>query len=95
MTLMLRVSGKHLPRIKTINEAAIMKYVKRNTTISIPAVVRFHDDHEAVEKLGLNESRIVMAHGELHLGNIMCRPLNGFITGIIDWEFAGTVPAWR
>lgn len=67
----------------------------RDLVPRLQAFVRFLDNHEAVNKLGLNESRIVLAHGELHLGNIMCRPLNGFITGIIDWEFAGTVPAWR
>ncbi|KAJ5180974.1 hypothetical protein N7492_004184 [Penicillium capsulatum] len=38
-------------------------------------------------------SRNVLAHRDLHLGNILYDPSIGRITGVLDWELAACVPA--
>ena len=40
----------------------------------------------------LNNMRIVLAHRDLHFGNIMYDTERKVISGIIDWEFSGTAP---
>ncbi|KAI9745285.1 MAG: hypothetical protein M1818_001565 [Claussenomyces sp. TS43310] len=43
----------------------------------------------------LNETRLILAHRDLHFGNVMWDPEGMRITGILDWEFAGVVPIQR
>ncbi|PWY83585.1 kinase-like protein [Aspergillus heteromorphus CBS 117.55] len=48
--LILRISGDHVPRIKTENETAILTWLQNNTSIPVPEVVAF--DVTASNQLG-------------------------------------------
>lgn len=39
--LVLRISGDHIPGIKTRNEAATLRWISQNTSIPVPSVVRY------------------------------------------------------
>lgn len=41
----------------------------------------------------VDEMKHVFAHKDLHFANVMCDPVTATITGILDWEFSGVVPA--
>lgn len=45
-------------------------------------------------EISLSSTRLILAHKDLHFANIMATE-DGEITGILDWEFAGVVPALR
>ncbi|MCJ1299786.1 hypothetical protein MMC08_002579 [Hypocenomyce scalaris] len=40
----------------------------------------------------LNDTRLVLAHRDLHFANIVYNPSAERVTGILDWEFSGVVP---
>jgi hypothetical protein len=41
----------------------------------------------------IDEMEYIFAHKDLHFGNVMCDPVTATITGVLDWEFSGVVPA--
>lgn len=69
----------------------------RDLVPRLQAFVRLLADgrEEEIRDMKLNDLKIVLAHKDLHFANVMFDPLTGKITGILDWEFAGTVPAPR
>jgi hypothetical protein len=54
--LVLRISGSHIPRLKTENEAAMLSWIKKNTKIPVPAVLYF----DSSEKNVLGREHMIM-----------------------------------
>lgn len=40
------------------------------------------------------QDKFVLAHLDLSLDNLLVDPETGTLTGVVDWEFAGSVPLW-
>lgn len=45
----------------------------------------------------INDTRYILAHRDLHFGQLLVDPTSFDITAVLDWEFAGVVPVplWR
>ncbi|KAI1390356.1 phosphotransferase enzyme family-domain-containing protein [Hypoxylon trugodes] len=43
----------------------------------------------------LNNTKLILAHKDLHFSNVLYDKISGRITAILDWEFSGVVPAQR
>jgi aminoglycoside phosphotransferase (APT) family kinase protein len=63
----------------------------RELTPRIKALMAVMDESEEE----LNKTRLVLAHRDLHFGNIMYDVPTKRITAVLDWEFACVVPAPR
>ena len=49
--------------------------------------LRYKDKYEASTQAIMDScADFGVCHGDLHLGNVMCDPASGKLTGIIDWE---------
>lgn len=59
-----------------------------------PRLAALLADNEHLPEAQLCATRLILAHKDLHFANVMATD-DGIVTGILDWEFAGVVPALR
>lgn len=81
MDLVLRVSGHHLPRIKTNNEVGIMSWISKNTTIPIPKL--FAHDNSIDNPIAHEYTLLSRSEGET-LSDIYTTLNEAEISDIID-----------
>ncbi|MDI1493422.1 MAG: hypothetical protein OHK93_005211 [Ramalina farinacea] len=81
MDLILRVSGHHLPRIKTANEVGVMAWVTENTTIPVPKVIA--SDESAHNPIAHEYTLLSCVEGET-LSDIYSTLDEDQISGILD-----------
>lgn len=79
--LVLRVSGHHLPEIKTKNEVGVMSWISKNTTIPIPDVIAY--DSSADNPLGYEYTLLSRVRG-VALSDIYPTLDEDQLRGIID-----------
>ncbi|KAJ3120700.1 hypothetical protein HK100_012691 [Physocladia obscura] len=86
------------------NTAALEKYIyaiERHPSLlafkgMIPKMQKFIAAiNSDTYKNALDDVKYILAHRDLHFGNIMCDPSDMRITAILDWEFGGVVAAPR
>ncbi|MCJ1343479.1 hypothetical protein MMC31_001673 [Peltigera leucophlebia] len=79
--LVLRVSGNHLPHIKTANEVAILSWIAQNTTIPVPELV----SHDATANNPIAHEYTLLTHAPgVTLSDIWQSLDEGEIRSIID-----------
>jgi hypothetical protein len=79
--LVLRVSGNHLPKIKTKNEVGVMAWISKNTTIPIPGVVAY--DASVDNPLGYEYTLLTRVEGET-LSDIYLTLDKEQLEGVVD-----------
>lgn len=79
--LVLRVSGNHVPHIKTANEVAILSWIAQNTTIPVPELVSH--DSTANNRIGHEYTLLTHVPGVI-LSDVWQSLDEGEICSIID-----------
>ncbi|KAI1414052.1 phosphotransferase enzyme family-domain-containing protein [Hypoxylon sp. FL1857] len=79
--LVLRVSGNHLPHIKTANEVGVMTWISKNTTIPIADLVAYDDSNS--NPIAHEYTLLARVGGET-LSDIYSTLDEGQINGILD-----------
>ncbi|OTA84799.1 hypothetical protein M434DRAFT_400351 [Hypoxylon sp. CO27-5] len=79
--LVLRVSGHHLPQIKTANEVDVMAWILKNTTIPVADLVAYDDSSN--NPIGYEYTLLARVPGET-LSDIYSTPGEEHINKIID-----------
>lgn len=76
-------------------EDAITHHSELQPLIPYLSLIKAFQDALKTHSIDIDETTFVLAHRDLHFGNVMWDPVDKRITGILDWEFAAVVPAQR